>query len=213
MPPLAERLEAFKPWHWVLNRPPWAIVLIFALIAPFNMWFIDILVVRGTIVHPTLQWYGAWLGDILLAIAGGLMAMVLQESRDPLHFPRRRLVHGGILLFWCAFSIWRMWLESHQVTTWERRFSPNGIYHTFFVYPFLGYALTLLFLAAFFRSKTWHLGEAASRILVIALVLAYGGTLYYDAANQVAPDGVSKHYYANPPDPWCRGLITRYICS
>lgn len=213
LPLLAERLGVFKPWHWVFNRPPWAVVLIFALIAPFNMWFIDILVVRGTIVHPTYQWYGAWLGDILLAFAGGLMAMILRESPTLPPFRRRGLVHGGILLFWCAFSAWHMWQESSQVNTWERRFSPNGVYHAFFIYPFLGYALTVLIIATFFRARVRHMREVAAQILVIFLIVGYGTTLYYDAANQVAPDGVSKHYYANPPDPWCHGLITRHICG
>lgn len=213
MPSLAESLGAFKPWHWVLNRPPWMAVLIFALIAPFNMWFIDILVVRGTIVHPTYQWYAAWLGDILLAIAGGLMLMILRESPTLPRYRHRWLLHGGILLFWCAYSAWHMWQESDGVDTWERRLSPNGIYHAFFIYPFLGYALSLLFIATFFSIRTRRLSEITAQILVILLVIGYGGTIFYDSQVRTASNGVSKHYYANPPDPWCHGLITRHICG
>jgi len=136
------------------------------------------------------------------------------------HILLRRWAHVVILLMWAAFSIGHMVLESGSVNSLARRTGPNALYHNVFLVPFLGYCYTVLLVVAvsiFFTTGYAH-GAALPLYVAALLAVVIGGAWFwagsqFDAKHQLAPNGVSKHYYANPPDPWCGGVITVHICG
>ena len=104
------------------------------------------------------------------------------------------------MLAWYGVAFLHMWQESGSVDTWERRLGANAVYHNFVVYPLIGYALTILFVASL-KYGSWN-GRIG--VILVTVVLVGGWVLLgvYDGAHQFAPNGVSKHVYASPEDGW-----------
>jgi hypothetical protein len=48
---------------------------------------------------------------------------------------------------------------------------------------------------------------------MVMLIGGWGWAGEYDGNHQYAPGGVPKSVIANPPDPWCGGLLTEPICG
>lgn len=222
---LATKLNALPGTRWLFNQRAFIVFLIALGLSPTLMWVNDYLLVWGKVWPLSYQWLSA-LCDSLLAAGIGLMAWQAKVI-DWGNVPKvvRRLLKGGwfhltVLALWASFSIGHMFQESGSVNSWERRTGPNGLYHNVFLVPFLGYVYTLLLIVVislFFNADHY----ASQRLLLhAATVLAIGAGLVwlwagssFDATHQNAPNGVSKHYYSNPPDPWCGGVITVHICG
>lgn len=222
---LAEGLNVLPGTRWFFNlRGRWAFVVAL-LLSPTAMWINDYLLVWGKVWPFSYQWLSA-LFDGLLAVGLGLLVwMANYVGTDDLPRATRsllgsRLAHVIILLVWAGFSIGHALQESDSVNSWARRTGPNALYHNVFLVPFLGYCYTVLLIVgvSVFFTLTYMHGAGMPMYVVVLLALAIGGAWLwagakFDATHQLAPNGISKHYYANPPDPWCGGAITVHICG
>lgn len=217
---LASKLHALPGTQWFFNRKPWQVFLIAITLSPLTMWANDVLIVWGRVWPLSYQWLSA-LFDAFLAV--GLMLLVavarainFGELPGPVRFAIRQWwMHVLVLAAWAYFSI------SHTLAEVGVDHSgPNAWYHNWFLVPFLGYAYTLLVavgVAHLFVGSNWvGPGIFINLVTVLALVpvAAWVWAGKYDGTHQFAPNGVSKHRYANPQDkPWCGGIITVHICG
>lgn len=226
--PVARRLNALPGTRWLFNRHPAVAFLLSLCMSPLFMWLNDWLVVWGRVLPLSYQWLSA-LFDAFLAMGIGMMIWNLRRFSyyDLPEFFRnlvkRRALHVGLILVWLVLSLLHTYAERDSVDTWDRRLGLNSIYHNLFLFPFLGYVYTLLFFAtACMVASKKMLGASWSLFIPawITFMLAFGiGAGWYtagsqfDAHHQKAPNGVSKHEYSNPPDPWCGGVITVHVCG
>lgn len=213
---LSRNLNALAPWRWFFDLHPVWMAVVCAAISPGVMWLNDILLVHGRFVPFNQQWVSAQF-DIALSIAIATLAGGLRNTRMGL-FPywlASRLLHRTIAVAAFIVGLLHVWQERASVSSWERRLGPNSLYHNLLLYPFLGYALTLLLLVAVATLWRQPLGYGfvlryfAAFLLIGSWVIAG----QYDGKHQFAPGGIPKAYIANQPDPWCGGLLTRPLCG
>ena len=210
--PLSERLGV--PWglRWFFDHPVMAVGVLWFL-SPGVMWINDVIFVRGSVVPPSYQWFSA-LCDPLLALGVGGLLWALGRFATVPGFLQHWWVHVPVLVLFIAGSVQHTLAESGDITTLERRLGPNSIYHNMFLFPVLGYIVALVFLAAAFSLFTS--GPSATLPLGLAILFALGCVYVwyragvYDGTHQFAPDGVSKHSYANPEHPWRDGYVSRF---
>lgn len=215
--PVSQKLNVLAPWRWLVDLHPNAVWVACFIISPGMLWVNDILFVYGRLVPPNQQWVSAQF-DIALALAAAIMVTVLRSaeaSRIP-SFVRDRRVHWMLVLCGFAVAFIRVWQEKDAVTTWERRLGPNSLYHNILLYPFLVYLLGLLFLATFvfimgggYRQQ----GYTMAYSVIFVLIASWAAAVVYDGSHQYAPGGTPKAVIANPPDPWCGGLLTERLCG
>jgi hypothetical protein len=216
---LSRQLNVFSPLRRLFDLHPFALFLVCCSLSPGVMWVNDILLVHGRFIPLEDQWYSAQ-ADVFLAAAVAIMAGALRwKNEKPRMFPafvRSRFLHWAIIGFAVAVGAWHVWQERSSIPTWERRLGPNSLYHNLVLYPLLGYLLILLFIAL---TSTLFVGYGLRFFRFATLVAALfcvaiwyiSGT--YDGEHQYTPSGVHKSYIANPPDPWCGGLLTRPLCG
>lgn len=214
---LSRQLNVFSPLTVLFGLHPFALLLVCCALSPGVLWANDILLVHGRFIPLEDQWQSAQ-ADVFLAFGAATMAYVLRLTK-PYAFPafvRSRWLHWGIVGFAAALGAWHVWQERSSIPSWERRLGPNSLYHNLVLYPLLGYVLILLLIALvttlFVKHELWIIRFAA---LMAAL---FCGTIWflsgvYDGQHQYTRDGVHKSYIANPPDPWCGGLLTRPLCG
>ncbi len=200
---LAARLDAPRFFGFVLNRRPVVGAALMALISPFMFWVFDGLNLFRW-VPLNQQWYSALIGDIVIAVMVGCylhLAQSVPEFADKPVFKRRR-THYLWLVFWLLFGLVHVATEWKAVGGWEREFGLNGSYHTFFVYPFLGYMVTMLTIVCFKRSAHDVWQQYKVKLVFILGAFCYMVTLAYDMTHQYAPNGVLKNVYTSPEDGW-----------
>lgn len=220
---LAHKLNALWGTRWLFNRRPLTATVLAIVVSPVVMWFNDYTIVWGRVLPLGYQWVSA-LCDAFLAVGIGAMiwnfggVKVQELPRLWQQLLRCRGFHVGLLASGYILSLSHVYNERGSVTTWDRRTGPNGLYHTLFVFPFLGYVFCLLLFATigvFLGKVTWQRCAWTWAALAVALTAAFvwelGGV--YDGQHQKAPSGYSKHEYSNPPNPYCEGAITVHLCG
>ena len=222
--PLSRRLNVLPGFRWLFDLKPGVGGLALLMLSPVMMWIFDILIVHGYVVPLSYQWFSA-LADTALALGGGVLLAILKPW---LHYApvllQRQWVHWLIVAFFFAFSAWHMAQERGSFGGWDRRTGPNYLYHNLFLVPVLGYVLTVAAIAAasglfsaiwFWRRSglmtrgVYAFGFALALFVLCGLVWVSAGL--YDGTHQFAPNGVSKHEYANPAHPWQGGLIPQFL--
>lgn len=212
---LSQRLNIPRPWGWVLNRKFPAVFAIMVCVSPGMMEVNDVLWVHGHFVPLNAQWLSA-LFDVALGLAVAILATMLKWFPAD-QFPgwlRRRWVQAIPVLLATVVAVWHVYQERTSIPTLERRFGFNSIYHNILLYPFLGYALGFLLIAAV--TMLFHGGWRSPvycfcLALVLALIVSWIWAGTFDGAHQYAPDGTPKSDLANPAHPWHNGLIPQFF--
>jgi|GEM_PF-6909501 len=192
--------KALRPWNFIINRAPIQGFLALVMVSP-GAFFLLNWAIRGEWIPFSYQWYSALIGDVLLALLGFSYLRVIHYGYWQGEVFKRRFWHYFWIVVFYGVGILHMWQERGSVTTWERRLGANSVYHTFVVYPLLGYALVVLFWLAFKYARSWH-WRAVTILVTVALVGGWYALGIYDGAHQFAPNGVSKHVYSSPEDGW-----------
>lgn len=214
---LSYKLGVFAPWRRLFDMDPVLLAVTLIIISPMVMWLNDILLVHGRLLSPNEQWLSAQF-DIALALAAAVGVGLLRNI-DMQKFPnflRSRLLHWTCLLLAVATSLLHVWQERGSITTWERRLGPNSLYHNLVLYPLLGYLLLVIVISVVVVWVWgWQAGVqyAVGMALMVVLIGSWVVAGRYDATHQYAPGGTPKAVIANPPDPWCGGLLTEPICG
>lgn len=217
--PLGRKLNAPRPWRWILNCHPGTIWAIFVGLTIGVMWTNDLLIVHGRILHPNEQWVSALFDAALSAAIAVLAAMLVAMLRNLpwSYFPvwlRNPRWHAVFIAVPMAIGITHV---IQELASTPELYGPNWLWHNVVMYPLLGYPLILLIVAnawMFIKKGVWRKFRMWAGVVFVFICIggwAWAGD--YDTAHQRTPTGVSKHELANPRDPWCGGLITVRICG